>query len=191
MVSLSLLSSHSSLSLLWPTFYEGVRYGPQGRRFCVKGGGGDNSWVLDPRRGDRYKFQTKFYTLSTLFSYGSLMVYLSCPHTLLSLYFVPPLTKVWDMTPRGYGAMDSRERWLRILGFLSLGGGPLQCPNLTHNSTHIPSKREKKGGETENWRMEGIGKQTTYRFTNFLSFQGYHIQIRSYQHMHPCLEIIK
>ena len=87
--------------------------------------------------------------------------------------------------------MDSRERWLRILGFLSLGGGPLQCPNLTHNYTHIPSTGEKKGGETENWRMEVVGKQTTYRFTNFLSFPGHNIQMIRHQHMHPCLDIIK
>ena len=68
MLSLSLVLTLLSLSPpppFWPMY--GVC--PQWERlmWTRKGKGNDNSWVLEPGQGDRYKFRTQFSTLSILF----------------------------------------------------------------------------------------------------------------------------
>ena len=76
------------------------------------------------------------------------MVYLSCPHTLLSLSFVPPLTKVWGMTPRGYGAMDKEGEMVENSWVLEPGWGALTMSELNSQlHTHTFNGRKKRRGD--------------------------------------------
>ena len=63
---LSLLSSHSSLSFLRPSFDQWMVYGPEGRGCCVQGGGKGmripNLLILDGGTGTRSELNSRSHT---------------------------------------------------------------------------------------------------------------------------------
>ena len=169
-------------------------YGPEGRGYCGQGRG---KWMiitellsLGGGTGTRPELNS-LLSLPFFILVFWWYLYLSYPHTLLSLSLAPIFAKGWGMEHRGEGTVEKvGEREWQLLSYWARAGGPVQGPISTTNPTNTPSKRDRKGGEATKWIMEGHGKQTAYGFINCLSTQGYHIQVISYQHMHPCLELI-
>ena len=87
-ISLSLLYSHYSLSLLHPSFGQGVGYIPEGRGFSRHEGREMRiTELLIPVRG-AYKVRNQFFTLCNIVSYSLLMVSI---YLVLALFYLSPL----------------------------------------------------------------------------------------------------